>query len=340
MRRLALLLALALPVSLPGPAKAELDLQKFLGPQKSKPLSSPPSGSDAPPGPKNGGTQPLPVAPPQTSPEPAESGWAQDPRSGCRAWAPDVKGEETILWSGRRCNRGPASGEGELQVWSGERILVQYSGAFAEGRLSGPGVRIAANGDRLEALFKDGRANGQGTLTFRDGRRYEGMFQAGQFHGRGTLVEPSGARYEGDWAEGRRSGNGQQIYADGARYTGGWRADRQNGTGTMLYANGNSYEGSWAAGKRDGRGTYRWFAPGRSGIYSGEWRHDQRHGLGRESFDAENGLYEGTYSNDRPQGRGTYVFGGRDRFEGEVSNGCLRSTWRTVGVGRPDAECR
>lgn len=338
MRRLAILLALLLPVSLPKPCRAEFNTQKFLGPQKAKPAPRP--GGDETPDPKEGGARPLPVDPPQAPTEPAEPGWAFDKRSGCRAWAPEVKGEETILWSGRRCNRGPVSGEGELQVWSGERVLVQYSGTFAEGRLSGPGIRITMNGDQLEAPFKAGRANGQGTQTSRDGRRYEGMFQAGLFHGRGTMIEPSGARYEGDWVEGRRSGNGQQIYADGARYAGGWRADRPNGIGTMLYANGNIYEGSWAAGRRDGRGTLRWFAPGRSGIYTGEWRNDQRNGQGRESFDAENGVYEGSYSNDRPQGRGTYVFGGRDRFEGEVSNGCLHSTWRTVGVGRPDAECR
>jgi hypothetical protein len=93
-------------------------------------------------------------------------------------------------------------------------------------------------------------------------------------------------------------------------------------------------------GRRNGQGTFRWFAPGRSGVYEGQWRNDRRDGYGREFFAPENGVYEGTYVNDRPQGRGVYVVGGVQRYEGEVDGGCMRAGWRAVRVGVSDAECR
>ena len=90
---------------------------------------------------------------------------------------------------------------------------------------------------------------------------------------------------------GTRTGTGQPTYADGSRYSGGWRGDRHRGRGAMLYANGNTYDGEWVSGRRTGEGTLKWFAPGRSGVYEGQWRNDRWDGVGKEFCAPENGVY-------------------------------------------------
>ena len=268
-------------------------------------------------------------------------GWAQDPRSRCRVWVGEARPDETIVYTGK-CPNGVASGEGELQRRAGEQVLAMYLGTFTNGRLNGPGVRITANGDRIEAPFVEGRAHGQGVLRYRGIPidRYEGMFRDDQPNGRGTRFWPNGARYEGEWANGGRSGQGFQLFPDGSKYTGTWRGDQPNGRGTMQYANGDTYEGDWANGRRSGRGTLRWFWPGWSGVYDGQWLNDRRSGFARESFLPDGSVYEGNYASDRPQGRGVYITRNGDRFEGDVQDGCMRTGWRVLQIGPAATACQ
>ena len=322
----------------PAPAERAPTTERAPSPERAPAAERAPAPDRAP-----AEASPAPAAEPQRTGSATATdgeGWAVDPRSRCRVFVGEMRPGETISYSGR-CSGGLASGEGEVQRRAGERVLFQYQGTFANGRLNGPGTRIATNGDRIEAPFVDGRATGRGVLRFRGlaSDIYEGFFRNDQPNGQGVRSWPDGARYEGDWVNGARSGIGQQVFSDGARYSGGWRGDRPHGRGEMYYANGDIYDGDWVDGRRSGLGTFRWFAPGRSGIYEGQWLDDRRHGNGRESFAAENGIYEGEYVSDRPQGRGVYVVGA-ERFSGEVSNGCMRTAFRAVPVGLASGGCR
>src|SRR3712207_9064528 len=66
-------------------------------------------------------------------------------RSRCRVWVSDPQPDETVSWSGP-CRNGVAAGEGQLlRKAAGDRGTVMLQGAFSEGRLNGPGMRIAPN---------------------------------------------------------------------------------------------------------------------------------------------------------------------------------------------------
>src|SRR5690242_9833853 len=121
LRRLLSLLILSLLVVAPQPAPAALKLDRKdaavpqAQPEQPPPQPRPPrkrpepeSRSEEPPS----LGQPAiaaPAAPPAAGvPESGEPGWASDPRSRCRVWAPEAKADATVSWSGR-CGRGLAS---------------------------------------------------------------------------------------------------------------------------------------------------------------------------------------------------------------------------------------
>ncbi|HZF76860.1 MAG TPA: hypothetical protein VE033_13620 [Acetobacteraceae bacterium] len=283
--------------------------------------------------------QPRPAPPAarvRPAPRPLEPGMIADPRTGCAVWVPDAQPGEAVQHAGGCGPDGLASGAGEFVRILGGTTRELYQGNFAAGRLNGPGVRVGADGDRLEAEFRDGLANGRGVLRYgANARVYEGEFRDGLPHGRGVMTSPTGARYEGDWARGQRQGQGTMTSHEGT-YVGTWRADQRSGRGRMTYADGRVYEGDWVDGQRQGHGIYRWTIGQHSGVYTGGWLADRRHGFGTEVFTTQGVRIEGDFVADRPEGRVVYI-AGQQRFEGEMRDGCLRSggrVWRVMaGTG-------
>ena len=58
---------------------------------------------------------------------------------------------------------------------------------------------------------------------------------------------------------------------------------RSTSTYVYIYNNGDVYEGHFnERNERNGQGVYHY---GNGDVYNGEWKHDERHGYGKYSFD-------------------------------------------------------
>lgn len=95
------------------------------------------------------------------------------------------------------------------------------------------------------------------------------------------------------------------------------------------YEDGSTYEGQLVNGKKHGRGVWRSL----SESYEGQWRHDHRHGRGRQTWD-EGHQYEGEFQDGMFNGHGHmrwYTPEGLMVFEGQyvkdVKQGIGRYTW-------------
>lgn len=67
----------------------------------------------------------------------------------------------------------------------------------------------------------------------------------------------------------------------------------------------------------NGTGTGIWESTG--GVYKGEWRNNQRHGLGVYTW-ADGEQYEGEFKEDKREGKGSYTWPSGERYEGNWKN--------------------
>jgi hypothetical protein len=91
--------------------------------------------------------------------------WIEDRISHCWAANPHPEANETISWSGA-CEGGLISGPGTLTWSQNGRITGRDEGTFKDGRLTGCGRIISADGTIYEGEFP-----GTGVLTLPDGRK-------------------------------------------------------------------------------------------------------------------------------------------------------------------------
>lgn len=91
--------------------------------------------------------------------------WIEDTVAHCWAANPHPEGGETISWSGG-CENRLLSGTGTLTWSQNGRITGRDEGTFKEGRLTGHGRIISADGTTYEGDFP-----GFGMLTLPDGRK-------------------------------------------------------------------------------------------------------------------------------------------------------------------------
>lgn len=97
------------------------------------------------------------------------------------------------------------STSGGYRYQSGATYVGEWS---PDGRRSGMGHLVFADGTRYDGNFDDGLCDGLGVLAFPDGAKYEGEFMHGWFHGCGTFWRADGTKYEGEFRGGRIWGLG------------------------------------------------------------------------------------------------------------------------------------
>lgn len=106
----------------------------------------------------------------------------------CRIFDTDMPRAPDIRWSGQ-CTEDYASGTGIYEKRDGSgRVLLQYEGSMARGKMQGYGKLLRADGLRFEGDFVDGTRTGQGTTYYPDGRSFRGeysnnMLLKGVFYG-------------------------------------------------------------------------------------------------------------------------------------------------------------
>ena len=111
----------------------------------------------------------APAAAQTDEPKPDLSGndphWIEDTVRQCWAANPHPEGNESISWTGA-CEGGLISGPGTLTWSQNGRVTGRDEGTFKDGRLTGRGRIISADGTSYEGDFP-----GTGVLTLPDGQK-------------------------------------------------------------------------------------------------------------------------------------------------------------------------
>lgn len=102
----------------------------------------------------------------------------------------------------------------------------------------GYGIKIYANGNRLEGNWKAGKINGRGTYRFHSGMVYRGNLENGIFSGKGTLIRADGTRIEGNFVNDVLEGEGVEYLADGGMFRGNFRKGQKEGMGVYYRQDG------------------------------------------------------------------------------------------------------
>lgn len=237
-------------------------------------------------------------------------------------------------------------GHGRCEWPSGE----VYVGFWRNGVRHGTGRIVTANGDEFSGGWSEDHQQGEGTFRAASGEdtytgawvggvrcghgewrsrscHYVGQWSDNQRHGEGTETDKHGV-YIGDFVRGERHGRGRCVYSDGSVYEGEWSASRRHGQGTCRFPPASALtffrgEGDAGAGgtasKEDGAAAGR-AAETAVAIYVGEWRDDERSGLGRYEGAPEpwgrGEKYDGDWLHGAPHGRGRCEYNDGDTFEG------------------------
>ena len=162
-------------------------------------------------------------------------------------------------------------------------LLSDYTGPWKNGKFHGEGTLRWKTGQVYVGGFKNDKFCGKGKMTFKDGDTYEGNFKNDEFHGKGKMTFASGC----SWA------NSIHVdYARSAVYDGDFENDNRHGHGTMTYSDGDVYVGGWLSGQRHGQGTEMMNHsiidnPVVSTVYVGTFHHNERHGLGKLTYNMD-----------------------------------------------------
>jgi len=172
--------------------------------------------------------------------------WITD-ANGCKAWNPNPRPNESIVWSAR-CTNGFVTGSGTLQWFLDGKPNGENTGTFADGKQTGQGNSVAANGVTTEGRWENGQAV-YGTARWPNGNTYTGPFVEGHRTGRGVFTWASGDRYEGDFLEGKLQGQGTLTKANGDKYVGGWENGKLSGKATIAKSGAAPVSGTVTDGK-------------------------------------------------------------------------------------------
>lgn len=181
--------------------------------------------------------------------------------------------------------------------------LGSFTGTLVDGKLSGTGKLVDADGNVYEGTFADNKRSGTGKLTFTDGCYYEGEWANNMYDGQGKFVWPAGDVLEGTFAAGAPV-TGKKTFVSGYVYEGEFQNWEFHGQGKGTYPTGDVYEGEFANGYRSGYGklTYP-----NTMTYEGYWANDVFHGQGK--FDWKNGCtYVGEFTNGAFTGYATFTW--------------------------------
>jgi hypothetical protein len=132
-------------------------------------------------------------------------------------------------------------------------------------------------GDVFIGNHKNGKATGRGFMLFANGDKYIGDFLDGSFNGIGTYYfldqKKDVFKYSGQFSKNKRHGKGQHFFRNGDIYTGDFYEEWEHGKGILLFANGESYVGEFNIGMRNGIGSL--FDRNGEEVFRGEWFNNQ-----------------------------------------------------------------
>jgi hypothetical protein len=137
--------------------------------------------------------------------------------------------------------------QGTKKIESGPNAGDVYVGEYQDGKRSGQGKYMFANGNKYEGEWKSNLPNGQGVFTYAVGGHYVGEYRDGKQNGQGVFTYADGSKYIGESKDSKKDGKGTYTFANGERYVGEWSADKREGFGTQYAADGSiKNQGLWS----------------------------------------------------------------------------------------------
>lgn len=227
-----------------------------------------------------------------------------------------VRHENGDRFEGRCNSRGIPDGFG-IYCWGNSGDV--FRGHFVDGVMHGRGVLAFASGDLFYGEWQRGEIRGPGRRHRLNGAVTEGLFHGGESVGtvRKAYAGDVGDIYEGECRNDMRHGYGTYNWAGDAEfvYVGHWSDDRMEGQGlwearALLRASAGSapdvatrIPADLVAESIAVTPDFRDDLAHNSLSYRGEFRSDQRHGLGRGVF-RDGACYDGEWANSLFEGYG------------------------------------
>lgn len=200
---------------------------------------------------------------------------------------------------------------------------IVFDGQFEQGYVHGKATVHFADDASYEGSVVANVISGTGVMTY-DGYKYHGELENGLFHGKGTLtVACQGSSYQGGFpvlpsavtlglchlaVQALPQQDRDTVHPSSTRTV---HVFGYTNSSLILQC---SSAGMWASGLRHGHGT--WTDGTGANRYTGEWRHDQRHGWGIMQYPS-GGVFEGEWAYDKKHGFGTmYWTAHMERYRG------------------------
>lgn len=174
----------------------------------------------------------------------------------------------TSMAQSKGCVEGNCeNGWGVYEYYIGSTYQGRYEGNFQDGKRTGRGKFLYANGDIYDGNWKAGRPDGLGAKIGKNGKIKSGLWEAGKLverqkktidrdclvgtcmNGYGKAKDASGNVYNGDFEKGLYSGFGEMRYSNGDRYKGYWKKGVPHGKGSYFFKNGHVDTGEFAEGR-------------------------------------------------------------------------------------------
>lgn len=140
---------------------------------------------------------------------------------------------------------GKPSGMGVAKYASGN--VLRYVGSFVNGAYNGKGTMFFDDGAFLTGMWKNGKLSGKGTNLNADGSLYIGDFTDGLKNGQGLLIYKDNSFVKGSYKNDKMNGRCINLWTDGTIISDIFYADdKRNGPGYQYEAKAKKlYEGEW-----------------------------------------------------------------------------------------------
>lgn len=130
-----------------------------------------------------------------------------------------------------------------------------YIGHWWQGKRSGNGILVEADGTMVEGLFVKDVREGICRAIYPNGDVYTGMFVNEMPGHQGKYLKADGTYYDGDWLNGRQEGFGIETWANGEIYKGDFRGGKKDGSGELTNDTFR-YKGEFKENNIEGRGIH------------------------------------------------------------------------------------
>ncbi len=144
------------------------------------------------------------------------------------------------------------------------------------------------------------------------------------------ILYSDGTKYQGTMNQSKRSGKGILFKDSRTIYDGEWFNNVFHGRGILYLDNGMIYDGNFINGRREGNGIQ--FSQETRESYSGEWKDDEKSGLGQcglkvgEEKYSDGSYYIGSFRNGKKNGKGQFYLHNGAVYEGEFVDDNIEGT--------------